>query len=78
MTIVAEGAETADEVAILGQFRCDLVQGYVFARPAKADDAIQSAWTLEGRGLRVDGSQTTTAAAAADVGIVAVPVVDCQ
>jgi diguanylate cyclase (GGDEF)-like protein len=65
MTIVAEGAETADEVAILGQFRCDLVQGYIFARPAAAKDALKSAWTLEGRRLRVDGSQTATSAAAA-------------
>jgi diguanylate cyclase (GGDEF)-like protein/PAS domain S-box-containing protein len=65
MTIVAEGAETADEVAILGQFRCDLVQGYIFARPAAAKDALKFAWTLEGRGLRVDGSQTATSAAAA-------------
>jgi diguanylate cyclase (GGDEF)-like protein len=66
MTIVAEGAETADEVAILGQFRCDLVQGYIFARPAAADDALKSAWTLERGGLRVDdGSQTATSAAAA-------------
>jgi EAL domain-containing protein (putative c-di-GMP-specific phosphodiesterase class I) len=65
MTIVAEGAETADEVAILGQFRCDLVQGYIFARPATAEAALESAWALEGRGLRVDGSQTTTSAAAA-------------
>ena len=65
MTIVAEGAETAEEVAILGQFRCDLVQGYIFARPAAAEDALKSAWTLEGKGLQVDGSQTATSAAAA-------------
>jgi diguanylate cyclase (GGDEF)-like protein len=65
MTIVAEGAETADEVAILGQFRCDLVQGYIFARPAAADDALSSASALEGRGIRVDGSKTATSAAAA-------------
>ncbi len=65
MTIVAEGAETAEEVAILGQFRCDLVQGFIFARPAAAQDALKSAWSLEGKGLRVDGSQTATSAAAA-------------
>jgi EAL domain-containing protein (putative c-di-GMP-specific phosphodiesterase class I) len=65
MTIVAEGAETADEVAILGQFRCDLVQGYIFARPAAADDALRSAWALEGRGIQVDGSKTAASAAAA-------------
>ena len=65
MTIVAEGAETAEEVAILGQFRCDLVQGYIFARPAAAEDALKSAWALEGKALRVEGSQTATSAAAA-------------
>jgi diguanylate cyclase (GGDEF)-like protein/PAS domain S-box-containing protein len=65
MTIVAEGAETADEVAILGQFRCDLVQGYIFARPAPAEDALRSASNLEGRALRVDGSPTRASAAAA-------------
>jgi diguanylate cyclase (GGDEF)-like protein len=65
MMIVAEGAETADEVAILGQFRCDLVQGYIFARPAAANDALKSAWALEGRAIRVDGSPTTASAAAA-------------
>jgi diguanylate cyclase (GGDEF)-like protein len=64
MTIVAEGAETADEVAILGQFRCDLVQGYIFARPAAAHDALKSAWTLEGRGQRAGDSQTATSVAA--------------
>jgi diguanylate cyclase (GGDEF)-like protein len=65
MMIVAEGAETVDEVAILGQFRCDLVQGYIFARPAAADDALKSVWALEGKAIRVDGSQTKTSAAAA-------------
>jgi diguanylate cyclase (GGDEF)-like protein len=65
MTIVAEGAETADEVAILGQFRCDLVQGYIFARPAAAKDALESASALEGKGRRLDVSKTTTSAVAA-------------
>jgi EAL domain-containing protein (putative c-di-GMP-specific phosphodiesterase class I) len=65
MTIVAEGAETAEEVAILGEFRCDLVQGYIFARPLAAKDALKSAWTLEGKGLLVDGSPAATSAAAA-------------
>jgi diguanylate cyclase (GGDEF)-like protein len=65
MTIVAEGAETAEEVAILGEFRCDLVQGYIFARPAPAEDALRSAWALEGRSVRVDGSPARASAAAA-------------
>jgi EAL domain-containing protein (putative c-di-GMP-specific phosphodiesterase class I) len=65
MTIVAEGAETAEEVAILGEFRCDLVQVYIFARPLAAKDALKSAWTLEGKGLLVDGSPAATSADAA-------------
>ena len=36
MTIVAEGAERPEEVEILKTFGCDLVQGYMFARPAEA------------------------------------------
>jgi diguanylate cyclase (GGDEF)-like protein len=62
MMIVGEGAETADEIAILGQFRCDMVQGYIFARPAPANDALKSAWALEGKAIRVDGSTSAAAA----------------
>ena len=49
MTIVAEGAEKSEEVEILGTFGCDLVQGYVFARPTVAADALAVAWKLEGK-----------------------------
>ena len=31
--VVAEGAETAEQVRVLKQLKCDLVQGYFFARP---------------------------------------------
>ena len=48
MTIVAEGAETAEQLAILDDFRCDIVQGFVFARPGPADDALAVARALEG------------------------------
>ncbi|CAN5244555.1 hypothetical protein BH11PSE4_BH11PSE4_37650 [soil metagenome] len=40
MTIVAEGAETSAEIDILREFRCDLVQGYVYARPTIAREAL--------------------------------------
>ena len=40
MTVQGEGAETIEEVAILHEFGCDLVQGYVFARPTTAADAL--------------------------------------
>lgn len=49
MTIVAEGAEKPEEVEILRSFGCDLVQGYVFARPAVAADALAVAWKFEGK-----------------------------
>ena len=49
MKIVAEGAEKAGEIDILQAFGCDLVQGYVFARPAPATEALAAAWSFEGR-----------------------------
>jgi len=54
MTIVAEGAEKPEEVEILRTFGCDMVQGYVFARPTGATAALAVAWKFEGKepGLR--------------------------
>jgi diguanylate cyclase (GGDEF)-like protein len=49
MKIVAEGAEVEVEVALLKQFQCDMVQGYVFGRPAKAADALAFAHALAGK-----------------------------
>lgn len=47
MTIVAEGAEKPDEVEILRGFNCDIVQGYVFARPTPAAAALAFARDLD-------------------------------
>ena len=33
LRVVAEGAETKEQVNLLKQLRCELVQGYFFARP---------------------------------------------
>ncbi len=48
MTIVAEGAEKQGEVEILRDFSCDIVQGFVFARPTLAAEALAFAHKLEG------------------------------
>jgi EAL domain-containing protein (putative c-di-GMP-specific phosphodiesterase class I) len=40
MTIVAEGAETPEEVALLSGLGCEQVQGYVFAKPSNAKEAL--------------------------------------
>lgn len=40
MTVVAEGVERPDELALLREFGCDQVQGYIFARPAPAAAAF--------------------------------------
>jgi predicted signal transduction protein with EAL and GGDEF domain len=33
LKVVAEGAETSEQVSLLRQLECELVQGYFFARP---------------------------------------------
>lgn len=37
LTIIAEGAETAEEVALITEIGCDAVQGYYFSRPVPAE-----------------------------------------
>jgi EAL domain-containing protein (putative c-di-GMP-specific phosphodiesterase class I) len=49
MSVVAEGAETKAEVKILTELGCGYVQGYVFARPAAAEEALALASRLEAR-----------------------------
>jgi EAL domain-containing protein (putative c-di-GMP-specific phosphodiesterase class I) len=36
MRVVAEGIETVDERSPLVELGCDLLQGYLFARPGRA------------------------------------------
>jgi EAL domain-containing protein (putative c-di-GMP-specific phosphodiesterase class I) len=40
MLIVMEGVENPEEVEILRGFKCDVIQGYVFARPTPAPQAL--------------------------------------
>jgi diguanylate cyclase (GGDEF)-like protein len=51
MIVVAEGTEKHGEVDILRQFNCDQAQGYVFARPAVAAEALAFARACEAREL---------------------------
>jgi EAL domain-containing protein (putative c-di-GMP-specific phosphodiesterase class I) len=57
MKIVAEGAETPEEIAILREFRCDMVQGYPYARPAEAQEALAIAQCFEGHGHQTNMPQ---------------------
>ena len=40
MQVIAEGAETADQVEFLREHKCDQVQGYFFSRPVSSDDLM--------------------------------------
>ncbi|MDQ0327425.1 diguanylate cyclase (GGDEF)-like protein [Rhodopseudomonas julia] len=59
MTVVAEGVEDAEQLAILREMKCDEAQGYYFARPMPADDV--PAFLNEFRG-RSDGEDMTALA----------------
>lgn len=37
LSVIAEGVETADQLAILRGFDCDLIQGYYFSKPLSAE-----------------------------------------
>lgn len=37
MNVVAEGAETAEQVAPLNGMKCDCIQGFFFSRPVEAE-----------------------------------------
>ncbi len=43
MSVVAEGAESADEVRTLRELDADSVQGYIYAKPAPAEQALEIA-----------------------------------
>ena len=41
MTVVAEGVETREQLAVLQESGCDEVQGYLFSRPVPEDEFLQ-------------------------------------
>ncbi len=57
MRVVAEGAETLDEVDMLKSLNADLIQGYYFAKPGPAVEAISHAMRIERNWVGDDYSQ---------------------
>lgn len=49
MRVVAEGVETAEELAFLGELGCDSYQGYLAARPMFAHDVAAADWFQAGK-----------------------------
>jgi diguanylate cyclase (GGDEF)-like protein/PAS domain S-box-containing protein len=41
LDVVAEGVETGDQWACLRELKCDIVQGYLFAKPLPADEVAE-------------------------------------
>jgi diguanylate cyclase (GGDEF)-like protein len=71
MQIVMEGVENPEEVEILRGFNCDIIQGYVFARPTPAPQALGFARDLAAKsvalgmiGVASDGTPRVSLAAA--------------
>jgi EAL domain-containing protein (putative c-di-GMP-specific phosphodiesterase class I) len=54
LSVVGEGVETAEQLALLRHLRCDQVQGYLLGRPASAEATREWLWGLAGgAGARV-------------------------
>ena len=52
MQTVMEGVERTDELRIISMLGCDIVQGFVFARPSPADQAMAFAREFDDLGCR--------------------------
>ncbi|MEM1289628.1 MAG: EAL domain-containing protein, partial [Pseudomonadota bacterium] len=49
MSVVAEGVETADELSLVTDADCDLLQGWYFGRAERSDVAIREAASIEAK-----------------------------
>jgi len=47
LKVIAEGVETAEQLATLKELRCDEIQGYFFSRPLSAQDLITFAKRIQ-------------------------------
>lgn len=67
MTTIAEGAEQQQEIALLQELGCDQVQGFVYAKPVPANEAIAFALRLDANALavKIKGQHVAPAANAA-------------
>ncbi|MDY8107645.1 EAL domain-containing protein [Fulvimarina sp. 2208YS6-2-32] len=70
MKVVTEGVETEDQVRMLRECGCDLIQGYFFGRPAPANEiAMETLTRFRAHTARADGPrQIETTPALEEVG----------
>ncbi|MBT9775642.1 EAL domain-containing protein [Clostridium sp. MCC353] len=52
---IAEGVEQTDSVEFLREAGCDIIQGYVFAKPMPVEEFERLAWKMEGKAFEVEG-----------------------
>ena len=63
MDTTAEGVETQDELELIRELGCSHIQGYVYGKPARADEALQQLGRGGGDGHRERLSRSAAARA---------------